>query len=186
MSIESEALRQLIDKQTIYEIMCRYARGVDRGDWELLRSTYHPDAYDDHGDYKGDVDGLLNWLKDRFDGVDNSQHFLGNFLVEFLGADVALVEAYFVSRRLTEPTQGGSQELDARDVLCRQVWGRYLDRFERRSGEWKVATRRVVVDSRYLSVAIGGARSDGPTWGHRDSSDPLYLRESSASGEARA
>jgi hypothetical protein len=58
-----QALQRLLDKQDIYETLCRYARGVDRGDWDLVRSTYHEDAYDSHGDYQGDI----KWkhLKDK-------------------------------------------------------------------------------------------------------------------------
>ena len=51
----ADALQQLIDRQEIRDCMARYARGVDRNDWEAVRDTYHPDAYDDHGDYKGDI-----------------------------------------------------------------------------------------------------------------------------------
>ena len=42
-------LRQLIDKQEIYEVLCTYCRGVDRCDADLVRSAYHEDSYDDHG-----------------------------------------------------------------------------------------------------------------------------------------
>src|SRR5579862_8540086 len=77
---QEAALQRLIDQAEIRDVMCRYARGVDRGDWALLRSTYHPDAYDDHVGYKGPVDGLIEWLDERFADVDNSVHFLGNCL----------------------------------------------------------------------------------------------------------
>ena len=51
----TDTLQSLIDKQEIRDCMARYARGVDRADWEAVRDTYHDDAYDDHGDYKGAV-----------------------------------------------------------------------------------------------------------------------------------
>lgn len=170
----NEALQRLCDRMEINDAMCRYARGVDRGDWEVLRSAYHVDAYDDHVEYKGDIDGLVEWVKERFAGVDNSMHFLGNSLVEFAGPDVALVETYFASRRLRRPTQQERESLEPGDDMCRQAWGRYVDRFERRNGEWRIAHRVVVIDSRFTSVAKGGARNTPSTWGMRDRSDPLY------------
>ncbi|SPB18217.1 hypothetical protein NOV72_05416 [Caballeronia novacaledonica] len=170
-----QTLQQLVDKAAIYDVMCRYARGVDRGDWELLRSAYHADAYDDHVDFKGNVDGLIAWLQERFAGVDNSTHFLGNFLVEFAGPDLALVETYYASRRLRAPSEREAADLAAGDALCRQSWGRYVDRFERRNGEWRVANRIVVIDSRFTSVARGGMRDDGDSWGMRDRSDPIHV-----------
>src|SRR3954464_7687266 len=89
---------RLAERAEIQDCLLLYARGVDRGDWELVRSTYHPDADDAHGEYQGGVDGLIAWLDQRFAGADNSMHFLGNCLIEFAEADFAFVETYFASR----------------------------------------------------------------------------------------
>lgn len=169
---DAQALRRLIDERQIRDALCRYARGVDRGDWDLVRSTYHPDAFDEHGDYRGDIDGFIAWLDQRFEGVDNSMHFLGQTLIEFSGPDVALVETYFVSRRLRSPTQGDAA--GAGDALAREAWGRYVDRFERRGGAWKVAHRTVVLEGLSTALAIGGQRAPGRRWGRRNRGDRLY------------
>jgi ketosteroid isomerase-like protein len=174
-TIHEQTLRHLADKEAIRDAIALYARGVDRGDWDLVRSTYHPDAHDVHGDYRGGIDGLIEWLDQRFAGVDNSMHFLGNCLIEFAGPDLALVETYFVSRRLRPPTKDERTIAGPRDAIVREAWGRYVDRFERRAdGAWKVADRVVVLEASNVAVAIGGVRSDGLTWGRRDRSDPLY------------
>lgn len=170
----SETLQRLIDRSEIYEVMCRYARGVDRGDADIIRSTYHPDAHDDHVDFKGDVESFIAWLDTRFVEYDNSMHFLGNCLIEFAGPDLALVETYYASRRLRAPVGDEGDGLAPDDMICRQSWGRYLDRFERRNGEWRIARRTLVIDSRFSSVAKKGARTEQGTWGTRDPSDPLY------------
>ena len=175
MPDSSDALQRLIDRYQIHDVMCRYARSVDRGDWDALRSTYHPDAYDDHVEYRGDVDGLVRWLAERFAGVDNSMHFLGNCLVEFAGPDLALVETYFTSRRLRAPTRDEIDGLAPGDAICRESWGRYVDRFERRQDEWRVARRKVVLESRYTTIAKGGIRTPMANWGSRDQTDPLYV-----------
>lgn len=176
-TFNAQALQKLIDKDAIRESLCRYARGVDRGDWELVRSTYHPEAYDEHGEYKGGIDGLIDWLDQRFHGVDNSTHFLGNTIIEFCGPDLALVETYFVSRRL-EPGIAGDDtaEVAAGEAVAvaREGWGRYLDRFERRDGQWRVAHRTVVLEALSNSLALGGKRSVGPCWGQRNKADRLY------------
>lgn len=171
---QAQALQRLIDKDDIQDALCRYARGVDRGDWALVRSTYHPDAHDTHGDYSGPVDGLIDWLDKRFAGVDNSMHFLGNCLIEFAGPDLALVETSFVSRRLRPLTDSERQTLGPKDAICREGWGRYVDRFERRQGEWRVAHRTVVLEASSSSVALGGLRTSPLTWGRRDTTDTLY------------
>lgn len=169
----STTLNLLADRAEIQDCLCRYARSVDRGDWEGVRETYHADAYDHHGEYRGDVDGLIAWLKQRFAGIDNSMHFLGNCLIEFGGRDFAFVETYFASRRLRSPTQAEVVGLDAADRMCREAWGRYLDHFERRNGRWRVARRNVVIETAYTSVALGGARSaaSAHSWSSRDKTD---------------
>jgi hypothetical protein len=173
----ADDLLRLLDKEAIQDAMARYSRGVDRGDWALLRSTYHADAWDDHGDYKGPIDGLVEWLDKRFAGVDNSMHFLGNCLIEFADANTALVETYFVSRRLRAPIEEEREIAGPGDAMCREAWGRYVDRFERRDGTWRVAHRTVVLEAASTSLALGGARSGTSTWGRRDRNDRLYLAQ---------
>ena len=179
----SDELQRLLDREAIRDALACYARAVDRGDWALLRSTYHADAWDDHGDYKGPVDGLVEWLDRRFAGTDNSMHFLGNCLVEFAGSDLALVETYFVSRRLRPPEGDECGRAGPRDAMCREAWGRYVDRFERRDGQWRVAHRTVVLEASSTSLALGGARGDTSTWGRRDRDDRLYQARAEILGE---
>lgn len=181
---DNTARQRFIDRTEIYDAMCRYARGVDRGDADFIRSAYHPDAHDDHGDYKGNIDGFIEWLGTRFLNFDNSMHFLGNCLIEFAGPDLALVETYYASRRVRAPVGEECAGLAPDDAICRQAWGRYLDRFERRDGEWRIAKRMVVTDSRFTSVAKGGARNAPLTWGTRDRSDPFYAARAAVLGDA--
>lgn len=171
---EGATISRLADRAEIYDVMCRYARGIDRGDIDLIRAAYHSDAYDDHVHYKGDIEGFIAVTARRMEGVDNSMHLLGNCLIEFASSELALVETYFASRRLRAPVGDEGAGLAPGDAICRQQWGRYLDRFERRNGEWRIAKRVVVVDARFTSVAMAGARNGPLTRGTRDRSDPYY------------
>ena len=176
-------LQRLLDRSAIEDVLARCARAVDRGDWDDLWSVYHSDAQDDHGGYRGDVAGLIDWLQHRFAAADNSMHFLGNCLIEFAGPDVALAETYFVSTRLRPPGSEDGGEFAPGDAICRQSYGRYVDRFERRDGEWRIAHRRVVLDARFTFVAKNGARDSGDNWGRRDGSDPLQIVRRELFGE---
>ena len=53
---------RLGDEQAIRDVLARYWRGIDRRDPELVLGTYHPGAYDDHGYYKGPVEGFVDSL----------------------------------------------------------------------------------------------------------------------------
>lgn len=172
--IDPKVLQRLLDKDQIHEVICRYARGVDRGDEDLIRSAYHTDAYDDHVDYRGNIDGFILWLRERFKGFENSMHFLGNCLIEFAGPDVAMAETSYASRRLRKPRGNEADGLGPNDMICQQAWGRYLDRMERRNGEWRIAKRITVTDDRFVTVAKDGARIDDIIWGVRSPADPVF------------
>jgi hypothetical protein len=184
MTATDDTIQRLADRAAIWDAMCRYARGVDRGDEAVIRSAYHPDAFDDHIAYRGGVDGFVAWLVENFEGYDNSMHFLGQCLVEFAGPDRALVETYYASRRLRVPQGDEAAGLAPGDMICRQSWGRYLDRFEKRGGEWRIAHRTLVIDNRFTSVAKGGERTGAGPWGMRDTSDPLYAARDAVLGGA--
>ncbi|MSW28497.1 MAG: nuclear transport factor 2 family protein, partial [Actinobacteria bacterium] len=70
----NDELRSLVERQKICDVLARYARGVDRREWNLVSDAYHPDAFDDHGGYKGGVPGLLEWLERRHATIEQSMH----------------------------------------------------------------------------------------------------------------
>lgn len=161
-------LQQLQDERDIRRIIYRYCRAVDRSDFALLRSCYHPDAFDDHGVYKGGVDGLLDYIRGESGKFLHTMHFIGNVLIDIDG-DTADTEAYTLAfhRMPASPTK------PLRDLV---VGLRYLDRFERRTGRWAIARRvcvfawsqRTDVDQPafdFSSVYVMSA-----TWPH----DPVY------------
>jgi hypothetical protein len=131
------AIRELLDRQEIRDVLMRYCRGIDRLDMDLVKSCYHPDAYDDHGTYKGDVDGFCQAVRAGLAGCLATEHFLGNSLIEFRGGRAAS-ETYLVAyHRLPAMDDGVERDL--------AFGGRYLDVFEQRNGgPWLIARRTVV------------------------------------------
>lgn len=162
MSLPPE-LQDLVDKQALCELVTRACRGVDRADGDLLLSCYWPDAHDDHGAYKGDPAGLLAHLrrKTMAPGASPVQHAVSNSLFEVRGDD-AWGETYVESRAV------GDDGSVVRGVA------RYVDRYERRSAEWRIIRRRVVLES-----ARPGFNTSDFVAGHRTTDDPSYEREGS-------
>ena len=171
----SDALQKLIDKDQIRDLMARYCRGVDRADWDLVRSTYHTDAYDDHGDYKGGIDGFIAFAKSRTGGATQVMHFLGECLIEFASADVAVVETYFFTAHTLGPEaqrQYGAQGKSGPVQLSH--FGRYVDRVERRAGDWRIAHRIVVFETTRLALdEVPALKLDWARFS-RDRSDPIW------------
>jgi hypothetical protein len=128
-------LQQLLDRESIRECLYRYCRGIDRADEALLRSTYWPDATDCHGAYRGSADGFIVQAIGNLQRGGRGVHQVSNVLIELHG-DVAAVESSFLA------LQAGASQPERETFLA----GRYLDRFERRGGQWRVAERTVVYD----------------------------------------
>lgn len=132
-------LRVLLAKDEIRDVLLRYAHGADRGDEELIASCFHPDAVDDHGTVE--LTGLqtaprFSRLPVVSTGGQVGQHFIGNILIDVRG-DIAYSESYFIAFRTLDREDGEYTRFRA---------ARYLDRFELRNGEWRIAYRVVVDD----------------------------------------
>lgn len=123
-------LEELLDREAIRECLVRYCRGLDRGDLDMARSAYHEDARDDHLAYIGSGHGLVEWADEVHRSTwESHQHYVTNISIE-LDGDTAHTETYyFVAGRPT-----GTFDVSL-------VGGRYIDRFERRAGDWKIAAR---------------------------------------------
>jgi hypothetical protein len=154
----------------IRRVLAQYVRAIDRLDWDLLRTCYHPDAIEDRGRYRGSVDGLIGWLREVLAQLDSTWHMVGTPLIELDGG-VAWVETYClaIQRRSTVEDAGVSETVL---IPCR-----YCDRFECRDGDWRIA-RRVAV---YEPTIVLSGPSHEPALGaasRRDFSDSAYLRDS--------
>jgi len=131
-------LQQLLDREAIRDCLYRFCRGIDRIDEGALRSAYWPDGTGRHGAFVGGGTAFIEaTLANLRRAGARTNHLLGNILIDLRG-DVAGVESYF------RTTLGGvdSEGKPLETLLS----GRYVDRFERRHGEWRVAHRTVVYD----------------------------------------
>lgn len=165
-------VRQLNSRQQIHDCLLRFCRGADHGDIALARSAYHPDAYQDHGIFRGlgyDFVALSGQLSAELESLT---HVVANEYVEFDPADdrVAFSETVFLVYMVSRAADGSS--------LLRTSASRYLDRFEERDGEWKIARRHTVIDWEKEPEPIAGdtgmMAKGGMTRGQLSMSDPSY------------
>ena len=126
-------LQQLLDERAIRRRLVEYCRGVDRGDAELVASIYHPDGTDDHGSFKGLGADFAAYVTTRLaERYQATMHTIGNTTIRFAGPDTAHVESHVCARQRRD---------DDRGPVLETFGGRYIDRFERRDGEWRIAHR---------------------------------------------
>ncbi|MDI2028224.1 nuclear transport factor 2 family protein [Saccharopolyspora sp. TS4A08] len=151
---------ELLARAEIGDVLARYAHAIDRGDRELARTCYHPDATDDHGRFSGTVDELFEFFETYGATLESTFHFMSPPTIA-LDGERAEVETYCLYRR--QPVEGGAvfQGL------------RYFDIFERRAGRWLIAERTVILDWEHDAPPLPAAASP-PTWvrGSRGDTDP--------------
>lgn len=153
-------LQTLMDRAYITDLIYLYCRGLDRRHESTLSSIYHEDAIEDRGE--GIFIGLArDWVQQTLpvlEVFELTQHCVMNILIEIDG-DTAHGESYFNAyHRFGEPPAklvGNTLDLEWPIAGTEMILaGRYLDRFERRDGIWKIAHRRMVCDwSRTQPVA---------------------------------
>jgi hypothetical protein len=160
-----ESMEDTLERRAILDCVHRYARGLDRHDEEILRSVFHEDALDHHGDFLGTREEFVPWANALHEeGWTAHTHMLSNHRAEIDG-DVAHAETYvlFVLAR----KDGKTIDLGG---------GRYVDRLERRGGEWRIAARELVIDWRGEASASSYGRAKTYPTGAWDSSDASYRR----------
>lgn len=161
-------LKEQFDKESCRELVYRLARAIDRCDEKLLRSLFHPDATDDHGVFHGTAADFATWVMPVLRSMRRTQHFICNVLIEVKG-DTAYGESYFIAHHTLPQESGPDQFMIAA--------GRYLDRFERRNGEWKIAHRQACYDwNSSVPSTDSWNRADPGAWtfGTRGEEDKSY------------
>ena len=161
----TDRLDALADKVDIEDVVRRYARGIDRRDFDLVRACYHPDATDEHGGFAGTVDEYLAWVEDLTARYSMTMHLIAGVVVDLAG-DVAAAESTGVAIHRSD---------DPAPHLNLATGFRYLDRFERRDGRWAIAARRAVGE---WAVEIPATSwwpiPEHHVRGRADHLDPLY------------
>jgi SnoaL-like domain len=135
MDPEFEAqLRELVDKQAIHDRLMRYARGIDRNDGELVAETFWPDALVDHGHSKFSGENIADFFSDvSTHATTNQVHYIMNLLIEVTGDEaVSEGQAWYLAE---------TERNDVPYLISRSI--RYIDRWAKRNGEWRVFHRTV-------------------------------------------
>jgi ketosteroid isomerase-like protein len=131
-------LQALLDKDAITEVIQELARGTDRLDAEQIASCYHPDGFDDHNSFRGGPQAFAKWVLEVLPHFAATHHFVAQPRIR-LDGDVARVDTYCIAHHLSMPDARGRQS----DLVLAL---RYVDRFERRAGSWKIARRVCAFD----------------------------------------
>ena len=159
-------VQYLRDRQAIADALARYARGTDRHDAELIRSAFWPDAKVSYG-RPVSLDEFVQWgIEAHAKNYEQNAHHVTAQNVEIDG-NVAHVESYVVYFLLAG--KKSDQNLIAS--------GRYVEKYEKRDGEWRIAIREFIRDVYYKATPLRDLCPEPEgCMGKRDRTDLSYLR----------
>jgi 3-phenylpropionate/cinnamic acid dioxygenase small subunit len=119
-------------RQDVADLLVRYATGIDRRDWKLLRSCFTDDCAADYGDigrWNGG-DEITEWMRRTHEPLGHSLHRISNQAVASEGGTVT-VRSYVDAIILGPDNLRGAQAA-----------GYYDDVVVRTDDGWKIVRRR--------------------------------------------
>lgn len=178
-----EDIETLLAREAIRDQLYTYLRALDRLDLELMNTVFHPDAIILHGEKEKGVWALQGAASDemprnislqRQNAVFHS-HEVANTLIRVKG-NRAVSEAYLahvcrVDREQNPSVISGLDISDDTQVVDAHYRGRYLDRWEKRDGSWRISHRQTVLDLSWTQPVHKGIVGINAT---RDRTDPSY------------
>lgn len=173
MESDLDALRRdvafLMDRSAIADCIARHARGCDRHDVDLISAAYHPDGLDEHGKVINIGAEYSDWANSTHAATSKAHtHNITTHTCEIDG-DSAHAESYVIVVLLG---------LDGQTAQF--ISGRYVDRLERRDGQWRIAVRRSTVEVMFIADASvlqsSFFKDTGYLVGTRDRGDLSYVR----------
>lgn len=158
------------DRFAIIDLAAQYMRGLDRLDGALLEAQFWPGARCEYGVFSGTAGDFAAFCMELLAEHARNHHMLGQHLIDFTGPDEAFGEVYYQAYHRVFDEAGAACDLF--------IAGRYVDRYERRGGIWKIAYRSELVDWVRDDPASDGMVAVTPfIMGQRKPADPLYDRE---------
>jgi hypothetical protein len=161
-------VQHLHDRQLVTDVLHRYCRGVDRCDAAELRGVFWPDAGLEYS--PGQLispEDFIAWGLPMIKPM-RTAHRLSNILIDFTAPDRARSESYMWAYHSQQSPDGTWQAV---------VPGcRYLDALEKRTGQWRILRRKVVMDFALKQPAAADMGFLGAlqVTGRKDHDDPLY------------
>ena len=122
------------DRQDIADLLVRYATGIDRRDWDLLRSCFTEDCQADYGAigrWHG-ADEITEWMRQTHEPVGHTMHRITNPAIDVEGDGTrASARSYVDALVLFADNKAGTR-----------ATGMYDDELVRTQAGWRIARRR--------------------------------------------
>lgn len=126
----------LVERQTIREIIENWAIWRDTADWGRFRSLWHDDGVMSATMFQGPVDEFIEMAQRSHERGITAQHILGGTSVDING-----------NRAIAQTRATIGQRLPVHDVICDVVCTiRFCDFLEKRDGRWGMVRRQGIYE----------------------------------------
>lgn len=150
MGIRDASPAEIAARDSLRRLVTAYSRATDRRDFALLRSLYHDDAIETHGEmFRGGPDAYVAFCEKALAAYEATVHYVVNMTFEIDG-DAAEGEIHKINYHRTAGPA-------AHEVI---TGSRSLDRYERRDGEWRFLSRAITLDWARKEPVVPGAYND--------------------------
>jgi hypothetical protein len=119
-------------------VLYRYCRGIDRRDYDPVRSSYESTVTDGRGRFRDPLTAFGDLFRTELTGFCSATHFNGNVLIDVAG-DSATAESCVIAF-LRMPPETGKPACDPTTCL------RYADQFAWTTAGWRISARTCVLD----------------------------------------
>jgi hypothetical protein len=172
--------------EAVRRVTALYCHALDRRAFHLLEACFHADATYRFASIEGDWRTFVEAAKAVLLPLSGTHHQLGQSLIVSLGPDEAEAETWFTAIHQVPadapadaPFPGTGRAYEA------IVWGRYIDRFKRRDGFWRITHRTGLHDGRHDRPTVDAGFGGLPAaWrGAHGAADPAHAIGERAAGE---
>lgn len=179
----TEMIETLVAESAINRIVHLYSHALDRRRWDLLERVFHDDARYGFGDIAGSWRDFAVAARAIVEPLGPTHHMVANVLINLHG-DVADVETYLNAYHVVPADYPAGLNTNGLfydrpgETYVSIVGGRYIDRFEQRNGDWRIAQRAGLYDWIQVLPYTDGGLSRSPEaalgkWGRADASWPI-------------
>jgi hypothetical protein len=141
------ALAQALDEFQVCKVRQLWAFSLDLGEWDTLRSCFHPDAIVNVSWYSGPIAGFVE-RSQQIIGTrrpeEHRKHWLGNMRARVQGTralletDVLILIREFIDDQLYDYTS----------------YARFYDSLEKRNGTWRISVWNCIYDKDRLDPVV--------------------------------
>ncbi len=182
------SVEELSDREEIRQVMYKFFRATDRRDQQLARSVFWEDGHCESGDSRWMPSNLSDEFCERFGrDFESTIYYMINMIFKIEG-DTAFVETYAIAYHLLSSRPEdildvvGPTRFAELDLSKRHEWWmglRYISRFEKRDGAWRIKIHRYISEWTKVEPYSGNAPGEGylqfiPLHGLRGRDDASY------------